>query len=224
MTSENTLIRAVPCTTCGAQLLWTQNAWHAGGQASAAYVCRNGHVVDPAETRQCPACGVHDTEVTSTGLDRSSTAAFGAARSSRFLARRRGTAATGSTAIGVTMFKTFQIPLSWGELIRRTVREAQADDCLGLAAQLAYYFLLGAGARARVPGRAREPVSAESAPADDDRPVGIRARGRRRHRARAAGERRRRTANWPAHVRPRHGPVEQFGCRGQHRGRAEPGV
>jgi len=40
------------------------------------------------------------------------------------------------------MLKTFQIPLSWTELLRRTVREAQADDCLGLAAQLAYYFLL----------------------------------------------------------------------------------
>ena len=40
------------------------------------------------------------------------------------------------------MFKTFKIPLSWGELVRRTVHEAQADDCLGLAAQLAYYFLL----------------------------------------------------------------------------------
>ena len=66
MTSENTLIRAVPCTTCGAQLLWTQNAWHAGGHAGAAYVCRNRHVVDSAETRQCPACGVHDTELTST--------------------------------------------------------------------------------------------------------------------------------------------------------------
>jgi len=40
------------------------------------------------------------------------------------------------------MLKTFKIPLSWGELIRRTLHEAQADDCLGLAAQLAYYFLL----------------------------------------------------------------------------------
>jgi membrane protein len=36
----------------------------------------------------------------------------------------------------------FDIPLSWGELLKRTVREANADDCLGLAAQLAYYFFL----------------------------------------------------------------------------------
>ena len=40
------------------------------------------------------------------------------------------------------MFRTFHIPLSWGELIRRTARETSADNCLGLAAQLAYYFLL----------------------------------------------------------------------------------
>lgn len=40
------------------------------------------------------------------------------------------------------MFRTFDIPLSWSELIRRTVKEASADNILGLAAQLAYYFLL----------------------------------------------------------------------------------
>jgi membrane protein len=36
----------------------------------------------------------------------------------------------------------FDLPLSWGELIKRTVKEAQADDFLGLSAQLAYYFFL----------------------------------------------------------------------------------
>jgi len=36
----------------------------------------------------------------------------------------------------------FAIPLSWGELIKRTAREVNKDDCLGLAAQLAYYFFL----------------------------------------------------------------------------------
>jgi hypothetical protein len=42
-------------------MLWTQNAWQAGDAASAAFRCVNGHVIDPSTTRQCPACGVHDT-------------------------------------------------------------------------------------------------------------------------------------------------------------------
>lgn len=45
-------------------MLWTQNAWHAGDTHGAAYQCPNGHVVDPALTRQCPACGVHDSALT----------------------------------------------------------------------------------------------------------------------------------------------------------------
>jgi len=36
----------------------------------------------------------------------------------------------------------FAIPLSWTELIKRTLKETNDDDCLGLAAQLAYYFFL----------------------------------------------------------------------------------
>ena len=40
------------------------------------------------------------------------------------------------------MLAAFDIPLSWGELLKRTVRETSEDDCLGLAAQLAYYFFL----------------------------------------------------------------------------------
>jgi len=40
------------------------------------------------------------------------------------------------------MFSAFEIPLSWGELLKRTTKEVNDDDCLGLAAQLAYYFLL----------------------------------------------------------------------------------
>jgi predicted RNA-binding Zn-ribbon protein involved in translation (DUF1610 family) len=59
--TENTLIRSVPCPECGAQMLWTQNAWRADDTSNAAYQCPNGHVVDPTTTRQCPACGVHDT-------------------------------------------------------------------------------------------------------------------------------------------------------------------
>ncbi len=40
------------------------------------------------------------------------------------------------------MLRTFQIPISWGELVKRTVKEIQQDNMLGLAAQLAYYLLL----------------------------------------------------------------------------------
>jgi membrane protein len=36
----------------------------------------------------------------------------------------------------------FQIPIGWGELVKRTARETSADNGLGLAAQLAYYFFL----------------------------------------------------------------------------------
>jgi membrane protein len=37
-------------------------------------------------------------------------------------------------------FASFDIPLGWGELLKRTAKDARDDDCLGLAAQLAYYF------------------------------------------------------------------------------------
>src|SRR3954464_12178515 len=40
------------------------------------------------------------------------------------------------------MFRTFAIPISWGELFKRTLNEFTADNCLGLSAQLAYYLLL----------------------------------------------------------------------------------
>src|SRR4051812_25800448 len=39
--------------------------------------------------------------------------------------------------------KAFDIPLSWPDLFKRTVKEFNADNCLGLSAQLAYYLLLG---------------------------------------------------------------------------------
>jgi ssDNA-binding Zn-finger/Zn-ribbon topoisomerase 1 len=58
---ENLLIRSQPCPECGTEMLWTQNAWQTGDLGVAAYRCLNGHLMDPAETRQCPACGVHDT-------------------------------------------------------------------------------------------------------------------------------------------------------------------
>lgn len=40
------------------------------------------------------------------------------------------------------MLRALKVPVSWPELARRTYREVLADDCLGLAAQLAYYFFL----------------------------------------------------------------------------------
>jgi membrane protein len=42
----------------------------------------------------------------------------------------------------VAMFAAFDIPVSWGELLKRTARDSGQDDILGLAAQLAYYFFL----------------------------------------------------------------------------------
>ncbi len=64
---DNALVRSEPCERCGARLLWTQAAWHESGTAPrtetarAAYRCDNGHIIDPADTPQCPNCGQHDT-------------------------------------------------------------------------------------------------------------------------------------------------------------------
>jgi membrane protein len=40
------------------------------------------------------------------------------------------------------MLHTFDIPLTWTQLVKQTAGEINKDDVLGLAAQLAYYFLL----------------------------------------------------------------------------------
>jgi membrane protein len=40
------------------------------------------------------------------------------------------------------MLHAFRIPITWRELFKRTATEVMADNCLGLAAQLAYYFFL----------------------------------------------------------------------------------
>src|SRR5712691_5137586 len=40
------------------------------------------------------------------------------------------------------MLRALRVPLSWKELAQRTYREVLADNCLGLAAQLAFYFFL----------------------------------------------------------------------------------
>lgn len=62
---DNTLVRRTPCPECGAPMLWTQGAWtdvdSNAGLPRAAYSCLNRHVLDPATTPQCPACGIHDT-------------------------------------------------------------------------------------------------------------------------------------------------------------------
>jgi membrane protein len=40
------------------------------------------------------------------------------------------------------MLRAFRVPLTWSEILKRTAAEVMADNCLGLAAQLAYYFFL----------------------------------------------------------------------------------
>jgi membrane protein len=40
------------------------------------------------------------------------------------------------------MLKAFKIPIGWKELAKRAASEVVADNCLNLAAQLAYYFFL----------------------------------------------------------------------------------
>lgn len=40
------------------------------------------------------------------------------------------------------MLKAFRVPITWTDLVKRTAGEVVADNCLGLAAQLAYYFFL----------------------------------------------------------------------------------
>ena len=40
------------------------------------------------------------------------------------------------------MLRALRVPLPWREILKRTASEIVADNCLGLAAQLAYYFFL----------------------------------------------------------------------------------
>lgn len=40
------------------------------------------------------------------------------------------------------MLSNFDLPIGWGELVKRTAKETSEDNGLGLAAQLAYYFFL----------------------------------------------------------------------------------
>jgi len=40
------------------------------------------------------------------------------------------------------MLQALRIPIGWNDLAKRTAGEVVADNCFGLAAQLAYYFVL----------------------------------------------------------------------------------
>jgi membrane protein len=40
------------------------------------------------------------------------------------------------------MFSHFSVPITWSQVMKRTVKEIADDNCLGLAAQLAFYFLM----------------------------------------------------------------------------------
>jgi membrane protein len=40
------------------------------------------------------------------------------------------------------MLRSFRVPVGWAAIARRTVAEVMADNCVGLAAQLAFYFFL----------------------------------------------------------------------------------
>jgi len=55
-------------------------------------------------------------------------------------ADRRHDAAPRGT--GALMLKAFRVPITWTDLAKRTASEVVADNCLGLAAQLACYFFL----------------------------------------------------------------------------------
>ena len=40
------------------------------------------------------------------------------------------------------LFMYFRAPTRWTDIVKRTIHEIGDDNCLGLAAQLAFYFLL----------------------------------------------------------------------------------
>ena len=40
------------------------------------------------------------------------------------------------------MLANLKVPVGWGEILKRTGQETLKDDCLSLAAELAYYFFL----------------------------------------------------------------------------------
>ena len=56
--------------------------------------------------------------------------------------RRRSAPGLSGRVARADAARALKVPISWTELAKRTYREVLADDCLGLAAQLAYYFFL----------------------------------------------------------------------------------
>lgn len=54
----------------------------------------------------------------------------------------RLTALRGKATFDAVVFAYFRAPARWRDIVTRTVREIGDDNCLGLAAQLAFYFLL----------------------------------------------------------------------------------
>src|SRR6185503_16646246 len=56
--------------------------------------------------------------------------------------RRRWARASGGGCGSADVLRAFKIPLTWPDMLKRTAVEVMADNCLGLAAQLAYYFFL----------------------------------------------------------------------------------
>ena len=42
----------------------------------------------------------------------------------------------------IVMFANSGVPIAWSEVVQRTVKEIGDDNCLGLATQLAFHFLM----------------------------------------------------------------------------------
>ena len=56
--------------------------------------------------------------------------------------RRRSAPVSARGCGSADVLRAFRIPLTWPDMLKRTAVEVMADNCLGLAAQLAYYFFL----------------------------------------------------------------------------------
>ena len=116
----------------------------------------------------------------------------------------------------------FDLPITWREISKRTFKEMVADDCLGLAAQLAYYlflalfpailFLLALGSFFPLQDLAGALVRVL-------RPVA--SRGRRPDRRRSDPAHLRVRERRPADVRRARRAVEQFGRDGGDHERAQ---
>src|SRR5258706_406923 len=63
-------------------------------------------------------------------------------RSARVDGGGRDRAAPPATAPEAVMLKALRVQIGWKALVERTLNEVVEDNCLGLAAELAYYFFL----------------------------------------------------------------------------------